>query len=181
MKDFRISREGVRALVISEQNGKTRVQVTGIIRGADGTPRELTPPVTLATGSDPDQGVWVSDTTVAVMKGAAAANVTPELLSLTSGQPQQLAPWPGLVALSAGNGAEEIYAQSAEGIFQRLGNGWSPQTQGPDRPVISRLSRWTVPACPQVETCVPGQCPHAACPLPGSGERPKMTGVSSSP
>ena len=134
VKDFRISREGVRALVISEQNGKTRVQVTGIIRGTDGTPRELTPPVSLATNSEPDQGVWVSDTTVAVMKGAAASNVTPELLSLTSGQPQQLAPWPGLVALSAGNGAEEIYAQSAEGVFQRLGNGWSPQIKGPIEP-----------------------------------------------
>ncbi|ADX73704.1 hypothetical protein Asphe3_25790 [Pseudarthrobacter phenanthrenivorans Sphe3] len=134
VKEFRISREGVRALVISEQNGATRVQVTGIIRGGDGTPRELTPPITLATDSNPDQGAWVSDTTVAVMKGAAAANVTPELLSLTSGQPQQLAPWPGLVALSAGNGAEEIYAQSAEGIFQRLGNGWSPQIKGPIDP-----------------------------------------------
>ncbi len=134
VKDLRISREGVRVLVISEQNGKTRVQVAGIIRAADGTPKELTPPITLATGTDPDQGVWVSDTVVAVMKGAAAANVTPELLSLTSGQPQQLAPWPGLVGLSAGNGAEEIYGQSADGIFQRLGNGWSPQLKGPVDP-----------------------------------------------
>lgn len=134
VKEFRISREGVRALVISEQNGKTRVQVTGIIRGGDGTPRELTPPITLATESEPDQGAWVSDTTVVVMKGSAASNVTPELLSLASGQPQQLAPWPGLVALSAGNGAEDIYAQSGEGIFQRLGNGWSPQIKGPTDP-----------------------------------------------
>ncbi|MDQ0922820.1 hypothetical protein QF038_001328 [Pseudarthrobacter sp. W1I19] len=136
VKDVRISREGVRALVISEQNGKTRVQVAGIIRGGDGTPRELTPPATLATESGPDQGVWVSDTTVAVVKGAAGSNVTPELLSLTSGQPQQLAPWPGLVALSAGNGPEEIYAQSAEGVFQRLGNGWSPQIKGPVDPAF---------------------------------------------
>ncbi|TLM75937.1 LpqB family beta-propeller domain-containing protein [Pseudarthrobacter sp. NamB4] len=134
VKEFRISREGVRALVISEQNGNTRVQVTGIIRAGDGTPRELTPPITLATDGNPDQGAWVNDTTIAVMKGAPASNVTPELLSLTSGQPQQLAPWPGLVALSAGNGAEEIYAQSAEGIFQRLGNGWSPQIKGPVDP-----------------------------------------------
>jgi hypothetical protein len=129
-----VSREGARALVISEQNGKSRVQVAGIIRNADGTPRELTSPITLAAGSEPDQGVWVSDTMVAVMKGSAAANVSPELLSLMSGQPQQLAPWPGLVSLSAGNGPEEIYGQSAEGIFQRLGNGWSPQLKGPVDP-----------------------------------------------
>jgi hypothetical protein len=134
VKDLRVSREGVRVLVISEQNGKTRVQVAGIIRAADGTPKELSAPITLATATDPDQGVWVSDTAVAVMKGSAAANVTPELLSLTSGQPQQLAPWPGLVALSAGNGVEEIYGQSSEGIFQRLGNGWSPQLKGPIDP-----------------------------------------------
>ncbi len=134
VKDLRISREGVRALVISEQNGQTRVQIAGIIRNADGTPRELTTPITLVANSNPDQGVWVNGTTVAVMKGSANANVTPELLSLTSGEPQQLAPWPGLVWLSAGNGAEEIYGQSAEGIFQRLGNGWSPQLKGPIDP-----------------------------------------------
>jgi hypothetical protein len=134
VKEFRISREGVRALVISEQNGKTRVQVTGIVRNADGTPRDLTAPTTLQTDRQPDQGVWVSDTTVAVMKGSATDNVTPELLSLTASQPQQLAPWPGLTAISAGNGPEEIFGQSADGIFQRLGNGWSPQLKGPVDP-----------------------------------------------
>ena len=134
VKDFRVSREGVRALVISERNGSTRVQVTGIIRNADGTPKELTAPITLQASGSPNQGVWVNDTTVAVMKGAANANVTPELLSLTSTQTQKLAPWPGLVALSAGNGPEEIFAQSADGIFQRLGNGWSPQLKGPTDP-----------------------------------------------
>jgi hypothetical protein len=134
VKDFRVSREGVRALVISEQNGSTRVQVAGIIRSADGTPKELTAPITLQASGSPNQGVWVNDTTVAVMRGAASANVAPELISLASTQPQKLAPWPGLVALSAGNGPEEIYAQSADGIFQRLGNGWSPQLKGPTDP-----------------------------------------------
>ncbi|MCU1511764.1 MAG: hypothetical protein JWM01_1479 [Arthrobacter sp.] len=136
VKEFRVSREGARALVISEQNGKTRVQVTGIIRAADGTPRDLTAPMTLLTARDPDQGVWVDDATVAVLKGSASETVIPELLSLTSAQPEPLAPWPGLTALSAGNGAEEIYAQSAEGIFQRLGNGWSPQLKGPADPAF---------------------------------------------
>ncbi|MCU1547197.1 MAG: hypothetical protein JWO29_148 [Arthrobacter sp.] len=134
VKEFRVSREGARALIISEQNGKTRVQITGIIRTSDGTPKELTAPMTLLTAREPDQGVWVDDTTVAVMKGSARDNVTPELLSLASPQPQQLAPWPGLTALSAGNGPEEIFGQSAEGIFQRLGNGWSPQLKGPIDP-----------------------------------------------
>ncbi|MDQ0820196.1 hypothetical protein QFZ79_002488 [Arthrobacter sp. V4I6] len=136
VREFRVSREGARALVISEQNGKTKVQVTGIIRAADGTPRDLTAPMTLLTARDPDQGVWIDDTTVAVLKGSASETVIPELLSLTSAQPEPLAPWPGLTALSAGNGPEEIFAQSAEGIFQRLGNGWSPQLEGPVDPAF---------------------------------------------
>jgi Lipoprotein LpqB beta-propeller domain/Sporulation and spore germination len=136
VKEFRVSREGARALVISEQNGKARVQVTGIIRAADGTPRDLTAPMTLLTVRDPDQGVWVDDATVAVMKGSASEPVVPELLSLTSAQPELLAQWPGLTALSAGNGREEIFAQSAEGIFQRLGNGWSPLLKGPADPAF---------------------------------------------
>jgi hypothetical protein len=134
VKEFRVSREGTRALIITEQGGKSRVQVAGIVRAADGTPKDLTEPMTLLATSNPDQGVWVDDTTVAVMKGSSNATVTPELLFLTSSQPQQLAPWPGLTALSAGNGADEIYAQSTEGIFQRLGNGWSPQIKGPIDP-----------------------------------------------
>lgn len=134
VKEVRISREGVRALVISEQNGQSRVQVAGIIRAADGTPRELTAPVTLDPASTADQGVWVDDTTVAVMKGSPSSNVTPELLSLTLTEQQQLAPWPGLVSLSAGNGVDELFGQSAEGVFQRLGNGWSLQLSGPIHP-----------------------------------------------
>lgn len=136
VKEFRISREGTRALVISELNGKTNVQITGIIRTADGTPRDLTAPITLLATKAPDRGVWVNDTTVAVMKSSGSGNVTPELLSLTAAAPQQLAPWPGLTALSAGNGPAEIYGQSAEGIFQRLGNGWSAQFKGATDPAF---------------------------------------------
>lgn len=130
VKDFRVSREGARALVISEMNGKTLVQVTGIIRNSDGTPRELTAPVTLLTGKAPDQGVWVNATTVAVMQGSATGSVTPELLSLTSGEPQPMAPWTGLTTISAGNGVDEIYGQSDAGVFLRVGNGWELQLQG---------------------------------------------------
>ena len=39
VKEFKVSREGTRALIITEQNGKTKVQVTGIIRQRTGRPR----------------------------------------------------------------------------------------------------------------------------------------------
>jgi hypothetical protein len=137
VKELRISREGTRALVISEQNGKTAVQVTGIIRNSDGTPKDLTTPISLLTTKAPDQGVWVNGTTVAVMQSSPTALVTPELLSLTSGEPQPLAPWEGLTSLSVGNGPEEVFGQSGEGVFQRVGNGWELQLMGPTEPAFA--------------------------------------------
>ncbi|GAA3281916.1 LpqB family beta-propeller domain-containing protein [Paenarthrobacter aurescens] len=136
VKDFRVSREGTRALVISEANGKTAVQITGIVRNTDGVPKDLTLPITLLGSSAADQGAWVNGSTVAVMSGSATATVVPELLSLASGEPQQLAPWDGLTSLSVGNGAEQIYGQSADGIFQRVGNGWELQLKGPTEPAF---------------------------------------------
>ncbi|MFF1828623.1 LpqB family beta-propeller domain-containing protein [Paenarthrobacter sp. NPDC058040] len=136
VKEFRVSREGARALIISVANGKTAVQVSGIVRNPDGTPKDLTAPITLFTGSSPDQGVWVNGSTVAVMTASATGTVVPELLSLASGDPQQLAPWDGLTSLSAGNGSEQIFGQSAAGVFQRVGNGWELQLKGPTEPAF---------------------------------------------
>jgi hypothetical protein len=136
VRDFRISREGTRALVISEMNGKSSVQVTGILRNPDGTPKDLTVPVTLISSAPVDQGVWVNSTTVAVMKASSTQNVVPELLSLTSSQPQLLPAWPSLTTISAGNGPEQIFGQSAAGVFQRVGNGWELQLKGPVDPAF---------------------------------------------
>ncbi len=136
IKDFRVSREGTRALVISEANGKSAVQITGIVRNPDGVPKDLTLPITLLSNSAANQGAWVNGSTVAVMSGSATSTVVPELLSLASGEPQQLAPWDGLTSLSVGNGAEQIFGQSAAGIFQRVGNGWELQLKGPTEPAF---------------------------------------------
>ncbi|MEV7661005.1 LpqB family beta-propeller domain-containing protein [Paenarthrobacter sp. NPDC089316] len=136
VKDFRVSREGTRALVISESNGKSTVQIAGIVRSPDGAPKDLTAPVTLLTTGAASQGVWVNASTVAVMSGSGTSTVVPELLSLASGEAQQLPPWDGLTSISAGNGPEQIYGQSEAGIFQRVGNGWELQLKGPVEPAF---------------------------------------------
>ena len=70
------------------------------------------------------------------MKDSASGNVVPELLPLSTGQPQQLPAWAGLTGLSAGNGPDEIYGQSLAGVFQRVGNGWELQLKGPVDPAF---------------------------------------------
>ncbi|WP_284979795.1 LpqB family beta-propeller domain-containing protein [Arthrobacter sp. fls2-241-R2A-200] len=134
--EFRISREGTRALVISKANGKSAVQITGIVRNPDGAPKDLTTPITLLSNTSPDQGTWVDGSTVAVMAASATTAVVPELLSLASGDPQELPPWDGLTSLSAGNGPDQIFGQSQAGIFQRVGNGWELQLKGPTEPAF---------------------------------------------
>lgn len=134
--EFRISREGTRALVISKANGKSAVQITGIVRNPDGAPKDLTTPITLLSSTSPDQGTWVDGSTVAVMAPSATTAVVPELLSLASGDPQELPPWDGLTSLSAGNGPDQIFGQSQAGIFQRVGNGWELQLKGPTEPAF---------------------------------------------
>ncbi len=134
--EFRISREGTRALVISKVNGKSAVQITGIVRNPDGAPKDLTTPITLLSSTSPDQGTWVDGSTVAVMAPSATTAVVPELLSLASGDPQELPPWDGLTSLSAGNGPDQIFGQSQAGIFQRVGNGWELQLKGPTEPAF---------------------------------------------
>jgi hypothetical protein len=127
--DFRVSRDGSRALVISQQNGKTAVQLTGISRDSGGVPKDLTQPLTLNAAVAATRGVWVNEATVAVMQPNAADNVVAELLFL-KGDSQQMAPLAGMVNISGGNGPQDIFASTSAAVYQRVGNGWAEQMAG---------------------------------------------------
>ncbi|WP_434613560.1 LpqB family beta-propeller domain-containing protein [Arthrobacter sp. A5] len=124
---FRVSRDGSRALIISEQNGVSSVQITGILRAGD-VPKDLTPPITVVSSVNPSFGAWVSETSMAVMRPSATGPVAVEILDLKS-DPQQLAPMDGMRWLSAGNSWLDLYAQTDKDIYARLGNGWVVQAK----------------------------------------------------
>ncbi|MDQ6752355.1 MAG: LpqB family beta-propeller domain-containing protein [Actinomycetota bacterium] len=122
---FRVSRDGSRALVVSEQNGVSTVQITGILRTGD-VPKELTAPITLVNSVNATVGVWVNETSIAVMQPSATDQVVVEILDLKA-DAQQLAPLAGMVGLSGGNGALDLYGQTSSGLYVRVGNGWTLQ------------------------------------------------------
>ncbi|MFI5085338.1 MAG: LpqB family beta-propeller domain-containing protein [Actinomycetales bacterium] len=122
---LRISRDGCRVLVVSELNGVSLVQLAGIT-STDGTPKDFTTPLTLSTTGTATEGVWVNETTVAVMEPASSGSTVVELLSLR-GDPIQLAPLSRVQTISAGNTVLDIYAQTDNAIYLRTGNGWSQQ------------------------------------------------------
>jgi hypothetical protein len=41
-----------------------------------------------------------------------------------------------MMTVSAGNGTQDIYAQTPEAIFVRVGNSWVPQTEGVKDPAF---------------------------------------------
>ncbi|GAB3283171.1 hypothetical protein GCM10027449_25910 [Sinomonas notoginsengisoli] len=131
VEDLRISRDGSRALVLSTQGGSTALQLAGVVRAADGTPRELTTPITLSTTEKkPRRAVWVDDTTVLVSGLSATDPVAPELVSLKKGEPIQLPALSGIQAISAGNDDQEIYAQTTAGVFMLSRTTWTELGKG---------------------------------------------------
>ncbi len=119
---LRISRDGTRALVISQSNGVSRVAITGIFKAGD-VPKELTEPLSLVHTGEPTLGVWAGESSVAVMAPAAKEPVAIEILDLAHG-PVQLDELPGIEWISAGSGVRNVHAQTATEFYSNVGNSW---------------------------------------------------------
>lgn len=124
--ELRVSRDGSRALVVTEQDGVSRVQLAGIIRNNDRTPQSLTTPRELFASGPVNTAKWVNEDTVIVAETSADAQVVPEFLGL-DGSTEVLAPLDGITHLSAGTGPTAIFAGTPEGVRNRVGDTWSDQ------------------------------------------------------
>ncbi|MCC9203613.1 LpqB family beta-propeller domain-containing protein [Arthrobacter sp. zg-Y769] len=135
--ELRISRDGTRALVAAHRGGRSEVMIAGVVRSPEGVPVSLTVPMVLQVPSDAgavNRVKWASeDTVVAVQTGAEEA--APVILG-TGRAPQMLSPKAGIVGLSAGNGVEDIFIQTGEGIFNKVGSSWSLRTEGTRDPAF---------------------------------------------
>ncbi|GAB4099833.1 LpqB family beta-propeller domain-containing protein [Sinomonas halotolerans] len=132
---FRVARDGTRALVLSSAGNRSVLQLTGIVRSPDGTPRELTEPITLARGTAAlERAVWVDETTILVSPVSDSARVAPLLVSLNGGEPRQLPALDGIESVSAGNGEGEVYAQTPAGVFQLVRTAWVELGKGIEDP-----------------------------------------------
>lgn len=129
VKEFRISRDGARALIVAEQAGKRQVLLSGITRSAEGIPRELTVPYEVKASGPVDAAKWVDETTFVVMAADDDAPVSAEIINLGSPS-QKTAPLQGMTGISAGTGDQDIFAETDKAIYSRVGNSWVEGTQG---------------------------------------------------
>jgi hypothetical protein len=128
--ELQISREGSRALITTREGESTSVYVAGVVRDQDGRPRGITTPKRLNPSVPVDSGVWADEDTVVVMQASPDEAVTAEVLNL-DGSTLRTAPLQGMVEISAGNGDQDVYAQTNEMIYIRVGNSWAPQRNSP--------------------------------------------------
>ncbi|MBP2215923.1 LpqB family beta-propeller domain-containing protein [Arthrobacter sp. CAN_C5] len=124
--ELRVSRDGSRALVVTEQDGVSRVLLAGIIRNNDRTPQSLATPQELFASGPVNTAKWVNEDTVIVAETQAEAKVVPEFLGL-DGSSEALAPLDGIIHISAGTGTTAIFAGTPEGVRNRVGDTWSDQ------------------------------------------------------
>ncbi|MET4061527.1 hypothetical protein ABIB35_003100 [Arthrobacter sp. UYP6] len=133
VSELRISRDGARALLVTNQGGRSHVLIAGVVRDADGVPKTLTTPLELAVTANTGSGIpetlpvnrakWVSQDSIAVLQTSAQDQVTPLILGLGL-DPEPLASLAGITSLSVGKGEQEIFVQTPSGMYKRMGNSW---------------------------------------------------------
>lgn len=126
--ELRISREGARALIIARTGDTSRAYIAGVVRDQNGQPRSINTPVALHPSVPVDSGVWAGESTVIVMEASDKEPVIAEILHF-NGTSQRMAPLDGMLEISAGNGDQDVYAQTSRTLYIRVGNSWAPQSQ----------------------------------------------------
>ena len=132
VRALRISREGARALVLSEAGGSVRLDFAAVVRDAAGTPVAIGPPLQIGQRIvDATTGVWVDQQTVAVLGRTTSASTDTVMLTGVGGPTSALPPVDGAVGIAAGKGDRLIFVTTAAGVLvTRNGLSWTPTVRG---------------------------------------------------
>jgi hypothetical protein len=125
VRELRVSRDGARALVVTDRAGVGEVLVSGITRSTGGVPQTLTSPLVLPTDGTIDTAKWAGQNAVVASSTGANETVTPIILQLDGGR-ESMAELVGVLNISAGSDAEDtFYAQAGGTLYRRIGNSWA--------------------------------------------------------
>ncbi|KNC19541.1 hypothetical protein AC792_05410 [Arthrobacter sp. RIT-PI-e] len=123
VREVRVSRDGSRALLVTDRAGVGEVLLSGIIRSAEGVPQTLTSPLVVPTDGSIDTAKWAGQSEI-VASSVGAGEAAPIVLHL-DGESEEMAGLEGVLNLSAGSDAENtFYAQVGGTLYKRIGNSW---------------------------------------------------------
>ena len=127
-----VSRDGARVVVLSRVGAEQQVDVLGVVRAADGTPRSLGEPFSIAVGVTAALDVtWLDDVSVAVM-GAPTDSATRTMWEITVGGRTVAQELVGdATSLTARYGDQSLTVVSSDGsVRRRSGTGWTAVVEG---------------------------------------------------
>ena len=120
----RVSPDGARlAFTLTDADGE-RLQVSGIQRTKTDRPVALASPLRLKTTVNPTRVQWIGAADLVVYKPDSTARVDVEQIGLNDETSMWRQPLLGLTHLTVGVGPEDVYAENADGLYQRTSNGW---------------------------------------------------------
>lgn len=132
IRALRVSRDGARAVVVSVDAGTVLVEVTPVLRDADGRPMALGEPLRIGQKiTQATAAVWVDRQTVAVLGRTSAGTAGTVVLVPVGGPSSPLPAVDGAVGLASGRGDRLLYVSTVtEDLFARNGLGWTSVVGG---------------------------------------------------
>lgn len=126
---LRISPEGARAaVVVQPEEGPTQLFVAGVIRDDESQPQALGNTFRLQADEPPNAVEWYSNAEVLAGRLSERERVELELIGF-SGTSVNFKPMLGMTNFSTGAG--NVYAETQDNVYLRVGNNWRAQTGAP--------------------------------------------------
>ncbi|MCB4207779.1 LpqB family beta-propeller domain-containing protein [Arthrobacter sp. UM1] len=121
---LRMARDGVRAAVVAQKDGKSHLFLAAVTRADDGVPSSLTRGEELHAGSGDFTSVrWLSDSRLVVARVSSKGETTPTIVG-PSGPEEVLGAQAGVTGLSVGATSDDIYLVSNGQAYYRFSNAW---------------------------------------------------------
>lgn len=126
---LRISPEGTRAaVVVNPEDGPAQLYLAGLIRDEEDQPQALGNTFKLQTDEPPNQVEWYSTSEVLAGRVSDRDRVELELIGFT-GPSINFKPMLGMTNFSTGTG--NVYAETEDNAYLRVGNNWRTQPEAP--------------------------------------------------
>ena len=129
VQGFALSPEGSKVALLVQGSGRTRVLVSGVVRGISGSPLELAQPIEVASEqANPTSVTWVDQLTIATVNAEGGSNTA---LLATIGGTSRVIPTPaGTRTIVAAGLRSQLYLLTETGeLFSYRGSTWSPLRQ----------------------------------------------------
>jgi hypothetical protein len=129
VQGFALSPEGSRVALLVQGPSRTRVFVSGIVRGISGSPIELAPPIEVAgEQTNPFSVTWVDQLTIATVNAEGGSNSV--LLTTIGGISRTIPALAGTRTIVAAGSGSQLYLLTESGeLFSFRGSTWSPLRQ----------------------------------------------------